>query len=178
MEALDNAWQLKPENTISIRILEDKRDALQQRVAITGEIHVPYLGLIKAEGLTCRELALKIKAGLEKEFFKIATVLVTKDEDVIPKVVKCFLQPPTVVLFGKAKRTGIYDLPTDRDQTVSGLLEKAGGHTSEETAPKIRVVRKTPLGNKTILVNSKAVLIQKRPEFDLFLREGDVMFVE
>ncbi len=77
-----------------------------------------------------------------------------------------------------AKRTGIYDLPTDKDQTVSGLLERAGGHTSEEAAPKIRIVRKTPLGNKIILVNSKAVLMQKRPEFDLFLREDDVMFVE
>lgn len=103
MEALDNQRRLKSENIVSIRILEDKREALQQVVAVTGEIQVPYLGLLKAEGLTCRELALQIKAGLEKEFFKVATVLVTKDEDVTPRLVKCFLQPPTVVLFGDGK---------------------------------------------------------------------------
>jgi len=66
MDELDDLQKLKPGYFVSIRILEDKRDALHQRVSLTGEIQAPCIGLIKAEGLTCRELAFKIKPELKK----------------------------------------------------------------------------------------------------------------
>lgn len=62
--------------------------------------------------------------------------------------------------------------------TVSELIRLAGGHTSQKAVPKIQIVRKTPQGNKRILVNAKAILIQKRSEYDLFLRRDDFVIVE
>ena len=56
MQELDNVQRLKPGYVVSIRILEDKRDAIHQIIAVTGEIQAPYLGLLKADGLTCRGL--------------------------------------------------------------------------------------------------------------------------
>lgn len=180
MDALDSMWRLQPWNVISIRVLEDKRDAIQQAISASGEVVAPYLGTIKAAGLTCRELALKIKAGLEPSFFEHATVLVVRDskDQPPPSRFACPIAPPSVVIFGKAAKTGTYDLPDGKDLTVSAFLARAGGHTSSKAIPVIRIVRKTPAGTKTILINSKAVLIQKDRKYDLILRAGDVMLVE
>jgi|GEM_PF-2337476 len=49
MEALDNARRLETEDVISIRILENKREGLQQVIAVTGEIQAPYIGLFEVD---------------------------------------------------------------------------------------------------------------------------------
>ncbi len=83
--------------------------------------------------------------------------------------------PPTVTILGCVRKQG--RLVLDRDLTVIGLLRLAGGPTGDQTL-QIRIVRSTPQGEKTIIVNAKAVLIEKRAEYDLFLRPYDVLIVE
>ncbi len=69
-------------------------------------------------------------------------------------------------------------MPDDKELTLTGLLELAGGITSPSKIPVITIVRRTPHGNKTILVNVKAALVQKRKDYDLFLRRDDLVTVE
>jgi protein involved in polysaccharide export with SLBB domain len=83
-----------------------------------------------------------------------------------------------VCLFGFARRQGACDFPSTGDLTVSGLLQRADGVTSKKKVPKIVIVRLTPQGHKRILVNTKALLIEKKSEYDLFLRPDDVVIVE
>lgn len=194
MDELDNSQKLKPGYLISIRFLEDKRDALQQYIATTGQIVAPYIGLIKAEGLTCRELAFKIKPELaklekgylvdfrvspavDKSFFKNATVLVTLDAE--GEHTTRFRDPdlPLVVAFGAFAKQGKFDLAGFPDHKLSGLIKYAGGLTSKNAAPKIRVIRKTDQGNKTLVVDGKA-LLEQRSEADLVLLDGDVIIVD
>ncbi len=178
MELLDNSSLLQPGYTISIRILEDKKAAEQQRIAVTGEVQVPYVGLVMASGRTCRELAFQIQRKLTPEYFKEATVIVTLDaKDEPPRRIACF-PFPTITVFGKVVKSGKYDIPSDHDLTVSSQLKRAGGHTSEKKIPVIRIIRHTPRGEKTFLVNAKAILVEHRSEYDLFLRAYDVMIVE
>ncbi len=178
MDELDNSQKLKPGYTIRIRILEDKREALQQAVAREGQIVAPYIGLIKAEGLTCRELAFKTKSELEKSFFKQATVLVTLDAvGELPTHFVCPLDLPFVVAFGAIAKQGKYDFEGIPDHKLSALIKRAGGFTAKDTIPKIRVIRKTAQGNKTIVIDGKALLIKER-EADLVLQASDVMIVE
>lgn len=177
MAEVDNLKPIEKGHVITIQILEDKREALQQVVAVTGEIQAPYLGPLKAEGLTCREVANRIKARLEREFFKDATVLVVDSGHVGNGPCRGH-DIEFVVALGAIQRQGKYDLPVDQDTTVSTFLKRAGGYTGKNSFPKIRVIRKTPQGNKSIQVNSKAVLDKERPEYDLFLRPYDVMIVE
>ena len=182
MDSLDNITKLKPSWCISLRIIEDKREELQQTISATGEAQAPYLGLTKAAGMTCRELAYQIKAGLEKSFFKVATVLVSSEFK--PCGSKLFVCPddptyvPSVFVTGIVSKTGKFAFPDHEDLTVSGLFRLAGRPASVSSVPKVQIIRKTPQGNKTILVNTKAVLLQKRSEYDLFLRDGDVVIVE
>jgi len=177
MDELDNSQKLKPGYTISIRILEDKRGALQQVVAVTGEVQAPYIGTIQAEGLTCRELAFKAKSELEKSFFKQATVLVTIDAVGKPFTHCVFSDLPFVVAFGTIAKQGKYDLGSFPDHKLSALIKLAGGFTSKDDIPKIRVSRKTAQGNKTIVIDVKA-LLKKNPDADLILQVNDVVIVE
>ena len=182
MQELDNVQRLKPGYVVSIQILEDKREALELRVAPTGEMQVPYLGLIKAEGLTCRELSNQIKTELEKTFFKSATVLITSNfSQIEPEIFcsfPCYPDIRTVAIAGNVSKKGKHTLPNDKELTLTDLLELAGGITSHNKIPVITIVRRTPLGNKTIRVNAKAALLQKRKEYDLFLRRDDVVTVD
>ena len=177
MDELDNSQKLKPGYTISIRILEDKRGALQQVVAVTGEVQAPYIGTIQAEGLTCRELAFKAKSELEKSFFKQATVLVTIDVVGKPCTHCVFSDLPFVVAFGTIAKQGKYNLGSFPDHKLSALIKLAGGFNSKDTIPKMRVIRKTSQGNKAIIIDVKAML-KKRPEADLILQANDVVIVE
>jgi len=174
MDVLDGQRTLKPDGIISIRIVEDKRDPVQQVIALTGEVRVPYIGLVKAAGFTCRELAYKIKAGLEKTGFEKSTVIVSYAGQ---RVMGCY-EPPYYVVFGSVLKPGKYDLPVDQEMTISDVVKRAGGTTSKKKIPKIVVVRSTPQGKKLILVNTKAILIEKNSEYDLFLRLHDVVMVE
>lgn len=178
MGALDNHRRLKSGDTVSIRIKEDRREALEQVIAVTDEIQVPYIGLMKAGGLTCQELAFQCKAELEKNFFKTSTVLIAKTAITTNSVSSDCHWPDFVVAYGSFAKPGKYDLPYDHDLTVMGLLQRAGGHNSKSAAPEIQIVRKTPKGNKRILINAQAILNEKHSHYDLFLRDGDVVIIK
>ncbi|MGV3663557.1 MAG: polysaccharide biosynthesis/export family protein [Prosthecobacter sp.] len=167
---------LRPGLTISIRIQEDKRKALVLIIAPSGEVCAPYIGFVGAAGLTTDELAAKLKAGLEKNFFRTATVTVRVEAPQPTHTIGCFID--SHVVRGRVVRPGKYDFPSNHDQTVSAALARAGGHTSSKPVPVIKIIRATPQGNKTILVDAHAVLVQKSAAHDLHLRGGDVMIVE
>ncbi|MFO1486652.1 MAG: polysaccharide biosynthesis/export family protein [Verrucomicrobiaceae bacterium] len=177
MDVLDNNRPISVGDTISIRILEDRQQPLQQIVAVTGEVQAPYVGLVGARGKTCRELAYTIKRELEKNFFKSATVVIAIDKinerDMINEIELDFY-----VVFGFVLRQGKYDLPTNEDVTISQAILRAGGFAQFANKKEVKIVRKTPQGNKNILVNVDAIMQQGDLDRDIYLRKDDVIIVK
>jgi protein involved in polysaccharide export with SLBB domain len=64
MEVLDDRHILVPGDTVSIRLIEDRRDVVQFKIPQNGMIQVRYVGAVKAEGMTCRKLAMLIRQKL------------------------------------------------------------------------------------------------------------------
>ncbi len=179
MDVLDNNQTIASGDLISIRILEDRRDALQLTVAVTGEVQVPYVGLVTAKGKTCRELAFAIKKELEKNFFQHATVVIAIDkinlEDSIRTQEK---ELDFYVMFGIVAKQGKYDLPANEDISISQAILRAGGFAQFANKERVKIIRKTPHGNKTILVNVDGIMRQGDLERDVFIRKDDVIIVE
>lgn len=179
MGSLDDAYRLSLGDMISIDVLEDTHGALQVRVSPTGEAFAPYLGQVTAAGLTAKELASQLKGRLaEEKFFPDAHVIVSLDKlaaDAPPEACDCTVE--FVVVFGGVAKTGKYDYPPFEDLTVSDLLSRAGGITSSNRNPKIYIYRRTPQGQKRILVNTQAALGKKHAEYDLILRIDDIVIV-
>ncbi|WP_395739141.1 polysaccharide biosynthesis/export family protein [Prosthecobacter sp.] len=179
MDNLDNNQPISSGDTISIRVLEDRRDAVQQRVAVTGEVQAPYVGLVSARGKTCRDLAFTIKKELEKNFFQHATVLVAIDQFDPETAIKTKeYELDFYVMFGIVARQGKYDLPANEDISISQAILRAGGFAQFADKKKVKIIRKTPQGNKTILVNVDGIMRQGDLARDVFIRKDDVIIVE
>lgn len=179
MDVLDDHQQIASGDTISIRILEDRREALQQVVAVTGEVQAPYVGLVNARGKTCRSLAFTLKRELEKNFFKNATVVIAIDrinpEDQI-RLRTVDLE--FYVMFGFVAKQGKYDLPSNEDISISQAILRAGGFAQFANKEKVKIIRKTPRGNKTVLVNVDGIMRRGDLDKDVYIRKDDVIIVE
>lgn len=179
MDVLDNNRPISAGDTISIRILEDRRDALQQVVAVTGEVQAPYVGLVNARGKTCRDLAYTIKKELEKNFFKNATVVIAIDKlNPDDQMREREVDLEFYVMFGFVAKQGKYDLPTNEDISISQAILRAGGFAQFANKEKVKIIRKTPQGNKTILVNVDGIMQKGDMERDIYLRKDDVIIVD
>ena len=179
LKELDNVRKLKAGDHIGTRIWEDKREELRQIIADTGKINAPYVGLLKAAGRTCREFAEDIKRELEKNYFITATVSVRQlppqqqpeycgDGDT-NKYAYVFVQ-------GAVAKAGKHFLWFG-GMRVSDLIREAGGIRRDKKWPRISIIRKTPNGNKSILVTARAALAADS-EYDLLLRRDDFVQVE
>ena len=179
MDVLDSNQLISSGDLISIRILEDRKEALQQQVAVTGEVQAPYVGLVTAKGKTCRDLAFTIKRELEKNFFQHATVVIAIDKVNPEDAIKTREEDMDFyVMFGIVAKQGKYDLPKNEDISISQAILRAGGFAQFAHKEKVKIIRKTPQGNKTILVNVDSIMRQGDLEKDVFIRKDDVIIVE
>src|SRR5438309_10008953 len=82
MTVLDDKKRLGSNDYVSFRVVEDRDNESQHlRVNDSGELEVPYIGLVQAAGRTCKELAYSVKASLEREYYYHATVIIARSEE-------------------------------------------------------------------------------------------------
>ncbi len=179
MDVLDTTRPIQPGYTISIRILEDRKPAEQQKVAVTGEVQVPYVGLIRAAGRTCRDLAMAIKRDLEKSFFISATVVIAIDDiPVNPRGPGGYEgEVETYTMFGFVMKQGKYDLPYNEDLSISQAILRAGGFAQFGDVKHVKIVRNTPQGEKRILVNVDDIMRKGDLQKDIYIRKNDVVII-
>src|ERR1044071_3817303 len=112
MAVLDDKKRLGPNDYVSFRVVEDRDNESQHlRVNDSGEVEVPYIGLVPASGRTCRELAYSVKGALEREYYYHATVIIAVDR-VSEK------SRGKVYVYGSVKGQGPQEIPADETYTV------------------------------------------------------------
>lgn len=168
MAVLDDKKKLGPDDFVSFRVVED-RDGESQRLRVNdnGELEVPYIGLVQAEGKTCKDLAYNIKNALEKEYYYHATVILAVDR-VSEK------SRGKVYVYGAVKSQGPQDIPPDETYTVSKAVIRAGGFGDFADKRKVKVTRKN---GKDFVVDLKRVIEQGHTEDDVVLQPDDQIYV-
>src|SRR5436853_7215361 len=107
MSVLDDKKHLGPNDYVSFRLVEDRHnDSKRLRVNDNGELEVPYVGLVAAQGRTCRELAYSIKNLLEKEYYYHATVILAVDR-ISEK------SRGRIYVYGSVRTQGPQEIPTE-----------------------------------------------------------------
>src|SRR5215203_7487715 len=66
MDVLDNKRPLGVGDRVSLRVVEDRKPPVETYVTDSGDMEVPLIGRVKAQGKTCKTLAREIKAALDK----------------------------------------------------------------------------------------------------------------
>jgi polysaccharide biosynthesis/export protein len=168
MAVLDDKKKLGPNDYVSFRVVEDRDNESQRlRVNDNGELEVPYIGLVPAEGKSCKELAYTIKALLEKEYYYHATVILAVDR-VSEK------SRGRVYVYGSVKTQGPQDIPPDESYTVSKAIIRAGGFGDFANKRKVKVTRKN---GKEFTVDLKRVIEEGHTDEDLVLQPDDQIYV-
>src|SRR3984893_14374865 len=168
MTVLDDKKKLGSNDFISFRVVEDRdNDSQRLRVNDNGELEVPYVGLVPAEGRTCKELAYSIKGLLEKEYYYHATVILAVDR-VSEK------SRGRIYVYGSVRGQGPQEIPPDEAYTVSKAIIRAGGFGDFANKRKIKVTRKN---GQDFTVDLKRVIEEGHTEDDVVLQPDDQIYV-
>lgn len=168
MAVLDDKKRLGSNDYVSFRVVEDRDNESQRlRVNDSGDLEVPYIGLIPAAGRTCRDLAFSIKAALEREYYYHATVIIAVDH-VSEKA------RGRIYVYGCVKGQGPQEIPADESYTVSKAVIRAGGFSDFANKRKVKLTRK---GGKDYVVDLKRVIEEGHTEEDVVLQPDDQIYV-
>lgn len=168
MAALDEKKRLGPNDYVSFRVVEDRdNDSQRLRVSDNGELEVPYIGPVPAEGKTCKELAYNIKAALEKEYYYHATVILALDR-VSEK------SRGKIYVYGSVKAQGPQEIPADETYTASKAVIRAGGFGDFANKRKVKVTRRN---GKDFTVDLKRIIEEGHTEEDVVLQPDDQIYV-
>jgi protein involved in polysaccharide export with SLBB domain len=171
MEALDSSRRLGAGDRLSYRVVQERRAPLSLMVTDGGEVEVPLIGRVRANGRTCRELAETIKPLLQREYFIHATVIIGLDS-------ASMRSRGTVFVSGRVAQQGGIELPPEGGLTVSKAIIKAGGFAEFADKRKVKLVRNKPGGGvETIVVDVDAVLNKGQIDKDPPLRPDDRIIV-
>ena len=168
MSVLDDKKRLGSNDYVSFRVVEDRDDESQHlRVNDNGELEVPYIGLVPAEGKTCKDLAYTIKAALEKEYYYHATVILAVDR-VSEK------SRGRVYVYGSVKGQGPQEIPPDETYTVSKAVIHAGGFGDFANKRKVKLTRKN---GKDFTIDLKRVIEEGHTDEDVVVQPDDQIYV-
>ncbi len=168
MSALDEKKKLGSNDFVSFRVVEDRDNESQRlRVSDNGELEVPYIGPIPAEGKTCKELAFNIKAALEREYYYHATVILALDR-VSEK------SRGRIYVYGSVRAQGPQEIPADESYTVSKAVIRAGGFGDFADKRKVKVTRKN---GQDFTVDLKNVIERGKTTEDVILQPDDQIYV-
>jgi len=168
MSVLDDKKRLGSNDYVSFRVVEDRDNESQHlRVNDSGELEVPYIGLVPAAGKSCKELAYTVKAALEREYYYHATVIIAVDHISEKSRGK-------VYVYGSVKGQGPQEIPADESYTVSKAIIRAGGFGDFANKRKVKLTRK---GGKDYVVDLKRVIEEGHTEEDVVLQPDDQIYV-
>lgn len=169
MSLLDDDWELKSGDRVVYEVLEErKEEPLLLVVNGNGELLVPLIGRVEAEGKTSKTLAFEIKKELEKEFFHRATVVISqRAED---------RNRGRVSVIGEVRRQGEQIIPVDAPLTLSQAIMQSGGFSGDADRAKVAVVGQGE-EKARVEIDLGAMLESGDLSQDPILKAGDAVIV-
>jgi len=171
VDVLDDKYQLVIGDQLSFKIVEDEDNPTVLPVTDSGDIQAPYLGRYPAAGKTCKELALALKAELEKKYYYQATVIVAVNA--MPK------SRGKIYLVGAVRAPGPQDISSDEALTLSKAILRSGGFADFANGKKVKVTRGPGTGDegKQTFIVDVSQFLEKGTGADLPLLPGDLIYI-
>ncbi len=180
LSAQDKAYLLGIRDVISLTIHAggEKQHEAELTVSEEGTINVPFIGSVKAEGLTTLQLQARIAEPLAKDYFMEPEVNINVKE----------YHSLRYYISGAVTNPGLYEMATRA--TVMKLIAKAGGvlptrgnvaYIFRDSADKVlkeKDITKLTAKNKNHnTVDLKELLDKGNVSNDLLLESGDVVYI-
>jgi polysaccharide export outer membrane protein len=171
MEVLDDSRKLSRGDIVNLRVVEDRDPPVSLQINDSGDLEVPYIGRVNAEGKTPRQLAFDIKSLLEREYYHSATVIIGLD-------VEGQRSPGLIYVTGMVGSPGPLQIPPNEAFTVSKAILRAGGFGTFANQRKVKLTRTMPDGTTdTKIVDVKQILEKGHPDLDIEVLPNDLINV-
>lgn len=171
MDVLDNSRRLSRGDIVNLRVVEDRDPPVSLQITDSGDLEVPYIGRVRAEGKTPREVAFEIKSLLEREYYHHATVILGLD-------VEGQRSPGLIYVTGMVGSPGPLQIPPNEAFTVSKAILRAGGFGTFANQRKVKLTRTQPDGTTdTKIVDVKKIIEKGRPDLDVEVLPNDLILV-
>lgn len=171
IESLNDHQKLGPGDRVTYRVIEDQDDPRSVTVTDSGDLEVPYLGLVHAAGKSSSQLAKEVKGLLEKQLYYQATVIIAVE------VVNKARVTGKVYVTGQVRNKGGFEIPAGESLTVSKAILNAGGFSDFSDKKNVRLVRKTANWTKTFVINVLDIWEKGNLEKDLVIQPDDLIVV-
>jgi len=171
MDLLDDHQKLGPGDRVTYRVIEDQDEPRSLTVTDSGDLEVPYYGLVPAVGNTSRQLAREIKTLLERQLYYQATVIIAIE------VVNKTHVTGKVYVTGQVRNRGGFEIPGGETLTVSKAILNAGGFSDFSDKKNVRLIRKTGTGKQTFVINVLDIWDKGNLDKDLVVQPDDLIVV-
>ena len=171
MDVLDDSRPMARGDVVNLRIIEDRDPPVSLKVTDAGDIEVPYIGRVRAEGKTPRAFAFDVKHMLERDYYHRATVIVSLD-------MEGQRSPGRIYVTGAVRGAGPQDIPANERFTVSKAILRAGGFSDFSNQRKVRLTRSNLNGTtETFTIDVKEIIEKGRQELDVEVLPNDFVVV-
>lgn len=171
MDLVDDHHKLGPGDRVTYRVIEDQDDPRSLTITDSGDLEVPYLGLVHATGKTSLQLAKEIKALLEKQLYYQASVIIAVE------LINKARVTGKVYVTGQVRNKGGYEIPAGETLTVSKAILNAGGFSDFSDKKNVHLIRKTAEGKQSFTVNVLNIWERGKLEEDLVVQPDDLIVV-
>lgn len=172
MAILDDKQKIAIGDKMTVRILEDRDEAVIRVVLDPGDLDFPHLGRVAVSGKTCKEAAFDIKDRLEKTHYIRATVLLTLET--------ANRSRGKIQIIGQVRTQGTMELPPDEAITVSKAILRAGGFAEFANKTHVKLIRKSGPGEndkEEFIINVDEIWTKQKTDKDLTVQPEDLIFV-
>jgi polysaccharide biosynthesis/export protein len=162
---------LTADDVIQVNVVNQAELNTAARIAPDGTVSLPYVGRIKAAGMTQDQLSQQVATALKKAD-------VVKNPQVLVEVVSFGAQ---VSVLGAVGTPGAFIL--DRPTSLITILSRAGGIREDAGASVVIVRRPGPSGPRIFRFDAKAIERGETPNFTLqsndevYVEQGDVYYL-
>ena len=171
MDLLDDHQKLGPGDRVTFRVIEDQDDPRSLTITDSGDLEVPYLGLVHATGKTSLQLAKEVKVLLEKQLYYQASVIIAVE------LINKARVTGKVYVTGQVRNKGGYEIPAGETLTVSKAILNAGGFSDFSDKKNVHLIRKTAEGKQSFTVNVLNIWNRGKLEEDLVVQPDDLIVV-
>jgi|GEM_PF-2284733 len=162
-------YLMGPSNLIEIKVTQDPKLSRTLRIDGRGEITLPLIGVVKAGGLTARQLEAEIARRLNQDYIINPDVVVFIREYTSLKI----------VIQGSVLRPGIYNMTGK--PTLLESLSTAGGLNERADQTNVKIVRAKNVRQADAVEQAEVYnldQIKTATISDPALQSGDNIFVE
>ncbi|MBC2606281.1 polysaccharide biosynthesis/export family protein [Pelagicoccus albus] len=163
----DENYQLKPGDTIAMRIFQEPDMALESRISADGSVQFPLIGLIKVGGKTLPDLQSELYALYDADYFVNPQVSIQITE----------YAQRRVRVRGKVNRPGFVVIPPEEEFTLIDVITAAGDIAAGGNEKRIELHRRSAKGDTKVTVIDLSQKDDQNQAANLIMQNNDVVII-